>query len=49
MREILFKAKQIDNGEWVEGHYISSCEGTFIQTNEITKTSEENKRRKNKR
>ena len=33
MREILFKAKQIDNGEWVEGNYISSCEGTFIQTN----------------
>ena len=22
MREILFKAKQIDNGEWVEGHYL---------------------------
>lgn len=21
MREILFKAKRIDNGEWVEGHY----------------------------
>nr|DAT33284.1 MAG TPA: YopX protein [Caudoviricetes sp.] len=33
MREILFKAKRIDNGEWVEGCYISSCEGTFIQTN----------------
>lgn len=33
MREILFKAKRIDNGEWVEGNYISSCEGTFIQTN----------------
>ena len=33
MREILFKAKRVDNGEWVEGNYISSCEGTFIQTN----------------
>ena len=22
MREILFKAKRLDNGEWVEGHYI---------------------------
>lgn len=33
MREILFRGKRIDNGEWVEGCYISSCEGTFIQTN----------------
>ncbi len=24
MREILFKAKRIDNGEWVEGHLIQS-------------------------
>lgn len=23
MREILFKAKRIDNGEWVEGYYVS--------------------------
>ena len=22
MREILFKAKRIDNGEWVEGNYV---------------------------
>lgn len=22
MREILFKAKRIDNGEWAEGHYL---------------------------
>ena len=22
MREFLFKAKRIDNGEWVEGYYI---------------------------
>lgn len=30
MREILFKAKRIDNGEWVEGCY-AECKGkTFI-------------------
>ena len=30
MREILFKAKRIDNGEWVEGCY-TECKGkTFI-------------------
>lgn len=23
MREILFKAKRIDNGEWVEGYYVN--------------------------
>ena len=30
MREIVFKAKRIDNGEWIEGHY-TECRGeTFI-------------------
>ena len=30
MREIIFKAKRIDNGEWIEGHY-TECRGeTFI-------------------
>nr|DAJ81857.1 MAG TPA: YopX protein [Caudoviricetes sp.] len=30
MREILFKAKRIDNGEWIEGYY-TECRGeTFI-------------------
>lgn len=31
MREILFKAKRNDNGEWVEGHYYSQVyhEGTI--------------------
>lgn len=24
MREILFKAKRIDNGEWVEGNYVKN-------------------------
>nr|DAG70829.1 MAG TPA: hypothetical protein [Caudoviricetes sp.] len=23
MREILFKAKRLDNGEWVEGYYYN--------------------------
>lgn len=33
MREILFKAKRIDNGEWVEGCY-TECNGkTFIGIN----------------
>lgn len=32
MREILFKAKRIDNGEWVEG-YIHKCEGEYVISN----------------
>jgi len=28
MREILFKAKRKDNGEWVEGFYIKKYDGT---------------------
>lgn len=28
MREIAFKAKRIDNGEWVEGFYIKKYDGT---------------------
>lgn len=30
MREILFKAKRIDNGEWVEGYYAERNGKTFI-------------------
>lgn len=30
MREILFKAKRIDNGEWVEGCYVTSDGKSFI-------------------
>lgn len=30
MREILFKAKRIDNGEWVEGYYVTSDDKSFI-------------------
>ncbi len=29
MREILFKAKRIDNGEWVEGYYYKMSETTY--------------------
>ena len=25
MREILFKAKRVDNGEWVVGQYVNTC------------------------
>lgn len=25
MREILFKAKQVNNGEWVVGQYVNTC------------------------
>lgn len=27
MREILFKAKRLDNGEWVEGYYVCTLDG----------------------
>ena len=30
MREILFKAKRIDNGKWVEGYYAERNGKTFI-------------------
>ena len=30
MREILFKAKRIDNGEWVEGYYVKTGEASYI-------------------
>lgn len=32
MREILFKAKRIDNGEWVEGYYLK----TYNSRGELT-------------
>lgn len=34
MREILFKAKRIDNGEWVEGSLVVRGEQYFIFTGE---------------
>ena len=30
MREILFRAKRMDNGEWVEGYYIVAAGMPFI-------------------
>lgn len=30
MREILFRGKRIDNGEWIEGFYAKSGDRTFI-------------------
>lgn len=30
MREILFKAKRMDNGEWVEGYIMSMCHKLHI-------------------
>lgn len=32
MREILFKAKRLDNGEWVEGYYCKWLKGERIIT-----------------
>lgn len=29
-REILFKAKRLDNGEWVEGYYVCSFQKHYI-------------------
>ena len=33
MREILFKAKRLDNGEWVEGYEIAWENGGFTLFN----------------
>ena len=30
MREILFKAKRIDNGEWIEGYYLAIESKSYI-------------------
>ena len=35
MREILFKAKRIDNGEWVEGYLVKACQNTYPNGYEI--------------
>ena len=35
MREILFKAKRLDNGEWVEGYYVKTRLGTDIKPSDV--------------
>ena len=35
MRKILFKAKRIDNGEWVEGYYVKTRLGTDIKPSDV--------------
>ena len=34
-REILFKAKRKDNGEWVEGYYVKTRLGTDIKPSDV--------------
>ena len=37
MREILFRGKRVDNGEWIEGYYYEELDGTHnIMTKEST-------------
>ena len=33
MREILFRGKRVDNGEWVEGYYV--CTNTYIGSSKL--------------
>ena len=35
MREILFRGKQMDNGEWVEGYYVPIGEYHYILTGRL--------------
>lgn len=35
MREILFKAKRKDNGEWVEGYYVKTTLGNEITPSDV--------------
>lgn len=37
MREILFRGKRLDNGEWVEGYYTTDPIGVVIRTHKIIK------------
>lgn len=41
MREILFKAKRIDNGEWVEGYYIYHIKRTLSPVGDWIRPSDE--------
>lgn len=35
MREILFRAKRVDNGEWVEGYYLKTTLGKDIEPSDV--------------
>jgi len=35
VREILFRAKRIDNGEWVEGYYVKTTLGKDIEPSDV--------------
>lgn len=39
MREILFRGKRVDNGEWVEGAYFPAKDGALICTNIASETA----------
>lgn len=41
MREILFKAKRIDNGRWVEGYYIYHIKRTICPVGDSVKPEDE--------
>ena len=41
MREILFRAKRIDNGEWVEGYYIYYIKRTICPIGDSVKPEDE--------
>lgn len=41
MREILFRAKRIDNGEWVEGYYIYHIKRTICLIGDSVKPEDE--------
>lgn len=41
MREILFRAKLIDNGEWVEGYYIYHIKRTICPIGDSVKPEDE--------
>lgn len=35
MREILFRAKRVENGEWVEGYYLKTTLGKDIEPSDV--------------
>lgn len=41
MREILFRAKRVDNGEWVEGYYIYHIKRTICPIGDSVKPEDE--------